>query len=565
MAQSNRKIQFDLKGIGSVLAHNHLIVPPNQREYSWEEEHVQALFDDFAKAIEEGSNSYFLGTIVLTRSTTGHKPEVADGQQRLATTTILIAAIRDYLWNGSANDLIRAREIQHEYLSNADLNTAKTVPKLRLNINDNDYFTKIVLSEPNSTDRDTTPQKDSHRKIGRAAALAKSHLEQLLNRVPDEDRLATLLGWLVFVRDQAEVIQLIVPDHLNAFIMFETLNDRGLRASQADLLKNYLLSKAGDKIIEAQQQWAEMLGALESLDIDDIIVTYLRHFVICKHGPTRERDLFGRVRKTITTQDDVLSFVRDLAEGASPYSALFNPQHSIWNKYGPGTKAHVKTIIELRVKQIHPLMFAVLKKFKQNEVVAAYELFVNWSVRFLIAGGGRGGRLERSYGTKAQEVSQGSITTSKGLAKCLADIVPSDAAFRAAFAEANVSKAHLARYYLRSLEMKSNNKSESELIPNDDGTLNLEHILPRTPGGAWNDIKPEISKAFYKRIGNMVLLSAKQNVALANKGFKEKRKIYKESELHLTADVARHSRWTPDEITSRQKSLAIIAVKTWPA
>src|SRR3989304_5082896 len=95
MPISSEEIGFEHKGIGEVLAHNQLQVPLNQREYSWEEEHVRDLFHDYANAIANQHGSYFLGTIVLTRGT-GDVPEVSDGQQRLATTTILLAAIRNY-------------------------------------------------------------------------------------------------------------------------------------------------------------------------------------------------------------------------------------------------------------------------------------------------------------------------------------------------------------------------------------------------------------------------------------------------------------------------------------
>lgn len=81
------EIGFEHKGIGDVLAHNRLAVPLNQREYSWQEEHISDLFQDFANAITNNRGGYFLGTIVLTRGS-GDIPEVSDGQQRLATTTI---------------------------------------------------------------------------------------------------------------------------------------------------------------------------------------------------------------------------------------------------------------------------------------------------------------------------------------------------------------------------------------------------------------------------------------------------------------------------------------------
>src|SRR5450432_3961006 len=94
-AAQREKIGFEHKGIGSVLAHSRLAVPLNQREYKWQDEHVEALLEDFSNAIDNNQGVYFLGTIVLTRG--DHDvPEVSDGQQRLATTTILLSAIRDY-------------------------------------------------------------------------------------------------------------------------------------------------------------------------------------------------------------------------------------------------------------------------------------------------------------------------------------------------------------------------------------------------------------------------------------------------------------------------------------
>src|SRR5437016_1550269 len=86
-------IQFDHVGIGRALANHRLSVPVNQREYSWEDEQVKEVFQDLQRSIDQGA--YFLGTIVLTRGK-GGALEVADGQQRLATITILLAAIRDY-------------------------------------------------------------------------------------------------------------------------------------------------------------------------------------------------------------------------------------------------------------------------------------------------------------------------------------------------------------------------------------------------------------------------------------------------------------------------------------
>src|SRR3546814_8365981 len=68
---------------------------------------------------------------------------------------------------------------------------------------------------------------------------------------------------------RASVILLKAPDSAHAFRMFETLNDRGQKTSQADLVKNYLFEQAGERVVEAQAKWSSMLNTLEEIDDDD--------------------------------------------------------------------------------------------------------------------------------------------------------------------------------------------------------------------------------------------------------------------------------------------------------
>jgi len=93
MTRSPSSPTFDHFGISQVLKQNPLRLPLNQRDYSWEEEHVVELYEDLDQAIEVDKSNYFLGTIVIKSATT---PEVVDGQQRLASITILLAAFRDF-------------------------------------------------------------------------------------------------------------------------------------------------------------------------------------------------------------------------------------------------------------------------------------------------------------------------------------------------------------------------------------------------------------------------------------------------------------------------------------
>jgi hypothetical protein len=554
-------------GIGSVLKQRRLAVPLNQREYKWEDKHVGDLFNDFADAIAENKGAYFLGTIVLTKGE-DNSPQLADGQQRLATTTILIAAIRDHFFR--KGETKRAQSLQ-PYLMEIDPRTTELVPKLRLNVDDRDFFTKYVCADPDDECRNIQPDKDrlSHKLIMQAARKAAERVENVVSGYAESSQTERLLEWIEFLEKGAEVIILDVPDHLNAFVMFETLNDRGLKASQADLIKNHLLrhadSQKPSRIQEAQAKWAAMVGVLQSLAQEDMTVTYLHHMLITKYGPTKEREVLVRLRQWATSPNRALEVVHELAESANDYAALFNADHSKWNEYGTSTRNHISTINrDLQVEQIRPLMFAVARHFSVKEAQKAYRLFVFWSVRFLIVGG-RGGLLDRHYSIAARRVADGEIKTAEGLRKLLVEIIPSDPLFQQEFSEARVSQTHLARYYLRALERVRKGQPEPEWIPNDDEqAINLEHILPQSPQDGWPGIDEEVAHAYWRRLGNMVILQARKNSIIGNASFQQKKPTLEASGFILTQEAAGCEKWGVAEIESRQKQLAQLAVKTWP-
>lgn len=561
MNVQQRSIEFNHIGIGTALLRNRLIVPLNQREYSWEDEHVTDLFYDLAQAIEGRKSSYFLGTIVLTRGSDGSF-EVADGQQRLATTTILLAAIRDYFFTRHDEMLVTSLE---DFLFTIVRETREKNPRLKLNVDDNEFFRRRILSREGTPERSSvTAQKQSHHRIERAAELARAHVQAIISVHSEENRIARLNNWVKFIEESATVIVLTVADDLNAYVMFETLNDRGLRTSQSDLVKNYLFAKADDRIAEAQQKWASMNGTLESLEKDEpVTLTYLRHLVIALHGHTREREVLERVKDKVASKQQAVEFLDMLADCAVDYIALSNPAHAKWNEYHPNIREYVRTLEPLQLIPMRPLMLAVARRFPKQQAEKAFRQFVCWSVRFLIAGGGRTGATEEALARAAKEVSDGHIRTAEQLVTQLTDVLPSDSVFENRFATATVSRNNIARYYLRALELKAQGHAEPEWIPNENTVINLEHVLPEKPGMDWA-IDQRIVSAYYKRIGNMVLLQASVNNAIGNSSFATKRDTFKGSTFLLTNQVAEKATWGPLEIEDRQKELAKIAVATWP-
>jgi len=269
MSDGSNEVGFGHLGLGSVLKQYHLAVPVHQREYAWEKKHVETLFKDFARAIRE-RKSYFLGTVV-TIPMGGDALEVVDGQQRLATTAILLSAIRDYI--APAVPML-AQYIDGEILTGIDTSVLARVPRLRLSLDDNEYF-RARLTHEGPIPAARLP---SNGLLDVAFEEAKSWVETFVRPLDKKDHGDALKEWVNFIVSRAFVILVRVPNPSDAYRMFETLNDRGKRTSQSDLVKVYLFGRAGPRQQEVQQRWSFTRDALESIaDEDDLTIPFLRH------------------------------------------------------------------------------------------------------------------------------------------------------------------------------------------------------------------------------------------------------------------------------------------------
>lgn len=566
MAKSGLGITIAESGIGSVLNRYSLRVPLNQRSYAWEESHVRTLLQDFSNAIANDNQTYFLGTIVLTSSSDG-KWEVADGQQRLATTAILISAVRDFLYAGNSNEKAASEKFAQNYLLEFDERSGEHRPKLTLNSEDNDFFVKAALLPPDHKDREKAVKKtESHHRLADAIRICKEHVENVVSPFAKADRAKRLYDWIDFLRDSGVIIEIKVPDSFNAYTLFETLNDRGLRASQADILKNYVFGKAQDRLNEVASKWSSMTSVIESVDADDLLLSYLRHFWISEQGPTVEKELAEKIRLTVVGRQQAVDLAVRLESNAFDYAALFSPlEHTGWKHYDKETRAYVYVMTRiLQIAQIRPLLLAVIRHFSPQEAKLAFKAFLSWSVRFLVAGGAGGGVIERYYGLRAQEISEGKVKTAAELKERMKSVVRSDAEFSEGFKQHRVSKIHLARYYLRALELSRASAPHADLggILEDTAQFTLEHVMPLKPSDAWN-LPDEVVQGYAKRVGNMTLLDPASNVDLGNKSFAEKIIVFEKSPLLITQEIAKQTTWGPNEIDRRQNVMAATALDIW--
>ena len=308
-----------------------------------------------------------------------------------------------------------------------------------------------------------------------------------------------------------------------------------------------------------------MVGSLVAADSEDQIVNFIRHMWSSRHGLTREKELFAEIKGKITSKQAAVDFGTTLSQGARLYAAILNPEHELWNEYGPTTRSHMNTLNHLRMTQLRPTIISILSKFNKENTRKSMRMLVSWAVRFLISGDLGSSTLEILYSQKAREIMEGTITTAKQLADGARDDLPNDPQFREAFRAARVSKSYLARYYLQVLERKAGDEADAELVPNTNADeVNLEHVLPQNPDPVDWSLDADQAEAFCNRIGNMVLLTTEENTKAANSKFSVKREIFKKSKLKLTQQVAAFDAWGPNEIEARQTELAELAAAAWP-
>jgi uncharacterized protein YjgD (DUF1641 family) len=563
-------IGINREGLGHMLSDKSLVVPPYQRSYAWKRRHVEQLLEDFAGALQVkasgASGEYFLGSIVTIKRDDENTLEVVDGQQRLATTSIAIAAIRDHFLR--ERDERQAKHLEDTYLWVYDPDTREDVPRLALSAEDNDFYVQSILTRPQLRKRGLRPEAESHRRIHRAYRLSVARFADVAKGFAKPQAEKALLGWVSFLRDHARVIHVTVEDSSDAFVIFETLNDRGLELSTADLLKNYLFRLARERVEEVKDRWIKMVGALETVTHKSMTVDYIRQLWSSIHGVARKRDLFYQIKQEVANKTAAVELSTTLEGNAKLYAAILNPSHEMWARFGTPARQAIATLRILRMERVRPLLLAIMEAFPDAEIKKALRFIVSAAVRLIIAGGSPG-PVETALLKASVKVRKNDIENTIDLARNLSPIIATDHVFEGRFAVARVKNAQMARYYLRALEEALVTKHPMVFVVSDnEEKANLEHILPeRGREQDWSHVPSEKADELCRRIGNLLLLDPKVNARLTSGPFAEKVKVYARAEntrlAKMLAERYGSSQWGEDQINEWQAELAKLAVKAW--
>ena len=559
-------------GIGRLLSENYRYrVPDHQRDYSWSEDQIEQLFEDIKGAQSVDQKEYFLGLMVFIPAEKRNGFEVLDildGQQRLVTTTIIIASIRHWLLeHGRESD---STKVQEDFVGIREYGESETEPRMLLNVNNNQMFYDYVVCEKPLDEIELAISKanrysPNYNLLKAIIFCRKKIVEIAKGGVDESERAAELLFSLIkYIRDNVKVVQLVVSSVSDAYTVFETLNARGLDLSALDLVKNYVFGQAKKKTIDLeylQKNWMEMMSNLSNTDSED----FLKIYWTSRNGRTQVQKIFPSLRENFKSLDSVKSLSKDLCGVSEQYEGLYVPDSKIWAGYSKAAKEHIPVLKDLGSKQISPILVSALGVFDSQEMEKLLYFMETLLVRFQLIIGGRTGLLEIACAKLAKKIFDRKILKTSQAFKEVEDIFPSDATFKDAFSvkiEKNSKKAVLL---LKKLEIQSmkEQKLSNELSPGI--SLTLEHVLPKNPNQQWLPffIDKEKSIEDYKyRIGNLCLL-ADVNRNLGSKGFETKKDTYKKSPLTLTREIGSQASWNWKTIEERQSRLAEMAAKAW--
>jgi uncharacterized protein with ParB-like and HNH nuclease domain len=557
----NTLLETDTVNLNEILGNGKQYqVPIYQRDYSWELENWEDLWSDIV-VLGKTEQPHYMGAVVF-QTTDRKKFTIIDGQQRLATLSILILAAIENI-NQLINAGVEAESnterkelLMNTYLGAKDAVSLNYSSKLFLNENDDSFYQSRLLQF-------RAPNIKS--KLSKSEKLMWGAFEFYRDRISDQFKsnkngadLAAFISTLV--ADRLMFINIVVDDVLNAYTVFETLNARGLELTTTDLLKNYLLSKMlqskQDQRI-AKEQWQRIVQTVGL----GVFPRFLRYYWNSQNPFTRQDRLFKTIRDAVTEPQEVFDLLDNLEKTADLYAALNDSNDEFWE----GKKEILNRIRELNlfnVTQCFPLLISAYFKFNLQEFEQILRIVSVVSFRYNVISNLNPNLQENIYNQTAQKIFKGGIKTIREIRQEMKPIYPDDDQFTSAFSSKILNTKQnkkIIRYILYALE----NQMAATDRNYEDESGTIEHILPENPSQEWEaSFNIEDQPNYIYRLGNYTLLETGKNKECHNRYYPDKLPIYKTSQYQMTKSFD-YPEWSPSQLRRRQQKMGNIASAIW--
>ena len=575
-------------------------IPKYQREYTWGINEWTKLFED----VTDNEPGYFLGSYICVNSGSLDTPtlEVIDGQQRFSTLMLLLTALYEKLSEHKASmddeDIIDLANLRSE-LANKNSNTKSGKKEYnqclflqKQNMNDED-FSYILYSSGIITEQKTKPLNFGNRRIAKAyryfIKLIEGKVEDIIKNNPDTTEIGALFG-IVRKFEKAVLVGIEVDTNKDAYMLFESLNHRGVPLSALDLIKNTLISKAED-FSDADNSYEKWKYILNCVGQDDYSVqerffrqyyNAFREELNAPYSNTDKRYHLGYFATRTTLLGiyenminyDYKQFLNDLFEKAEYYSVIVNNSDEV----------HIYTEALQDLSRISgaPSYILLLYIMSNQSKFNLTDIDLNEIIKVLITFFVRRNVTDIPNTRKLTQLFMDIITEVKELkGNCVVQAVhdrlqaisASDSLFedklRGPIYDEN---PEATRFILCSIEAQHQTKEiYSDLWLRDNNkryVWTIEHIFPEGENipASWvqmiangdMDLAKQHRINYVHTIGNLTLTGYNQN--LSNMSFQQKRdrkskdkrkEIGYKNGLYLNKDVVNQNEWTVDKIKNR--------------
>ncbi|SFN92704.1 GmrSD restriction endonuclease domain-containing protein [Nitrosospira briensis] len=536
-------------------------IPIYQRTYSWTEKECRQLWDDIVRTgTDDLISVHFVGSIVYidkadSNITTWEPLLVIDGQQRLTSVTLLIAALASGLGETEPVDGFSAERLRGYYLLNP-LETGERKFKLILSQTDKTSLTAIIGKQDQ-------PQKHSLRVVQNFKLF--------------EDLIAGCGSELVAVcKGLAKLMMVDIKlkrGEDNPQLIFESMNSTGKELSQADLIRNYILMGLEPELQTHlyDQFWRPMEVDFGQEAYGTHFDAFMRHYLTVKTGEIPRLDevydaFKNHARSPLAAAAGVEALVKDIRQLSRYFCAM-----ALGAESDAELKLAFQDLRELKVDVAYPFLLELYHGYK-TEALSKADLLV--SVRLVEAYVFR--RAICAIPTNSMNKTFATFT--KSLKKdCYLESIqahflllpsyrrfPNDDEFNRDIQTRDLYNFRSRSYWLRRFE----NYGRKEHVPVDEYTI--EHILPQNErlNAAWQSALgtewQHVQQTWLHTLGNLTLTG--YNSEYSDRPFAEKRDMeggFKQSPLKLNDGLEQLEQWNEEAIKTRAGKLAVLAAKVW--
>ena len=540
-----------------------LVIPIYQRIYSWGIKECQQLWDDIIRCGQDEDNQgHFIGSVVYIEnglySVTSQSPLlIIDGQQRVTTVSLLIAALAQAVGEQEFIEGFNQAQLRGFYLTNPLLSGEKRY-KLILSQTDNETLRAII---------DNKPQPENY------SVRVQENFAFFQDKLRDASILETVCKGLS---------KLIVVDislqrgNDNPQLIFESMNSTGKKLSQADLIRNYILMGLENERQTAlyNDYWRKMELLFGQEAYSTQFDAFMRHYLTVK---TRDipkiDDIYESFKQYFyRTHQTVESVVADIHQYAVYFCAI-----ALGAEKNKDLKDVFKNIRELRMDVAYPLMLELYADYQHgrlslSDFAEALRLMESYVFRRAVCAIPTNS-MNKTFAGLSKNLDKKQYLESLKAAFMLLPSYrrfPNDEEFKKDIQTRDLYNFRSRSYWLRRLE----NHNHKEPIPVDEYTI--EHIMPQCDNqpekvpAAWRvslgDEWQRVWENWRHTLGNLTLTG--YNAEYSNRPFAEKRDMeggFKYSHLRLNDGLASLATWNEDTILLRAKKMAEQASNVWPS